>query len=424
MTSIIIIIACIVMSAYFSGTETAFLSFNKTKMKSLAEKGNKRAKTVLKLSDRYDKLISTILIGNNIVNILASSLATVLFIQLLGDDLGPTVSTAVLTVLILIFGEITPKNLAKDFADPFAKFSAPIIQLLSWILYPVTLIFTGWKKILGLIFKPKEEEKMSQEELLMLVDELQQGESIDNTEGNLLRSTIEFTERRAEDILTHRMDLEAVPTTATKEEIATKFAETQFSRLLVYEESIDNVVGIIHQKDLYTAQGLTGRKISELISPPVFIQRSEKINDLLKKLQKEKTHIAVVLDDYGGTLGIVTMEDILEELVGDIWDEHDEVVEPILKISDDTYTVDCSVDFDEFCKFFGIEEETEAVSTSGFIMDLFDKVPDENESCEYNGLTITVRETDFHRIAKVEIKVTEPLPSDEEEAEEKEEANV
>ena len=439
-TMIIVIAIMVIMSAYFSGTETAFTSFNKSKMKTYAEKGNKRAKLALKLESKYDKLLSTILIGNNIVNIAASSIGTLLFIEILSGkatidtssvtSMASTLSTIVLTIVVLICGEITPKNAAKEIPEKFAMFSAPFINILMIILTPINFCFSFIKKfikfILSKLVKGEAEENLAQEELLMLVDEVESDGSIDNDEGSLLRNAIEFSDRLAEDILTHRIDLEAVPTTATKEEIATKFAETKFSRILVYEESIDNIIGFIHQKDLYTAQGLTGLKVSELVSPTVFVQKTEKSNDILKKLQREKTHIAVVLDEYGGTLGIVTMEDLLEELVGEIWDEHDEVLEPICKVSDDTYTVDCTVDFSEFCEFFNITtEDSEAVSTGGFIMELFDKVPEENESCEYNGLIITVRETDFQRISKVEIKVSEPLPAEEaEEAKEKEEANA
>ena len=404
----IIMVALVLMSAYFSATETAFSSLNKTRLKTLAEKGNKRAKLTLSLSDRYDKLISTILIGNNIVNIALASIGTVYFISIFPKN-GATISTSVITIAVLIFGEISPKSIAKDMPERFAMFSAPIINILIWILTPVNLIFSGWKKLLSKVLRIESDSKMSQEELLMLVDEVEQEGSIDEDEGDLLRNAIEFSEQEAGDILTHRVDLEAVPTDATKEEIAKVFTQTRFSRLLVYNESIDNIIGVIHLKDFFTETGITKRPLNELITKPVFIQKSEKINDLLKILQQNKSHIAVVLDEYGGTRGIVTMEDILEELVGEIWDEHDEVVENYKLIGENLYDVDCSADFDDFCEFFNIEltEDEEDNALSGWIMEQLDKVPEVDDTFVYKHLTVTVTETDYHRVTKIKCEVSE-----------------
>lgn len=405
MTAHIIIIAVLVMfSAYFSATETAFSSLNKTRMKTLAEKGDKKATLVCKLSDNYDKLISTILIGNNIVNIGASSLGTILFVDLLRDaDKGATVSTIVITVVVLIFGEITPKSIAKDSPEQFAMFSAPFINGLIVILTPVTAVFSAWKKLVSKLFKTKADTKMSQEELLMLVDEVQQEGSIDQNEGDLLRNAIEFTDQEAEDILTHRVDIEAVPIDATKEEIADVFSESKFSRLLVYEENIDNIVGVIHQKDFYTGTGITEKPVSEIVSPAVFVLKSEKISTLLRHLQKNKSHIAVVLDEYGGTYGIVTMEDILEELVGDIYDEHDDVVVEFNQVSDNSYEVDCSMDLDEFCEHFDIESDSEMVSLGGFVAECLGKIPEVGDKFTYGNLDITVTTAESHRAETVSI---------------------
>ena len=315
----IIMIACLIMSAYFSATETAFTSINKTRLKSMAEKGNKRADLALSISENYDKLLSTILVGNNIVNIALSSIGTLVFLEI-SREYGALISTAVITVVVLIFGEISPKSIAKDNPEKFAMFSAPIIRFLIVLLTPVNAFFSLWKKFISKIFKVEESAKMSSEELLVLVDEVEQEGAIDTDEGDLLRNAIEFTEQRAEDVLTHRVDIEAVPIDAEKTEVARLFSQTRFSRLLVYDESIDNIVGVIHLKDFYDEDGITTKTIEELMSVPVFAQRSEMINDLLKELQTNKSHIAVILDEFGGTLGIVTMEDILEELVGEIWD--------------------------------------------------------------------------------------------------------
>ena len=410
--TIAIMVILVALSGYFSATETAFSSFNKTRLKTLVEKGNKRAKLALKLEERFDKLLSTILIGNNIVNIALASLGALFFAELLKDqDLGATVSTIVITVAVLIFGEITPKNLAKDHPETFAMFSAPIIQFIGWILFPVIIIFSGWKKLISLIFKSNSDNKRSQEELLMLVEEVEQEGSIDEEEGELLRNVIEFTDLEAKDILTHRVDLEAVSIDTTKEEIANIFTSTRFSRLLVYEDSIDNIVGVIHQKDFYVKTGVYPRSIKEIITPALFIHKSEKISDLLKSLQKEKSHIAVVLDEYGGTLGIVTMEDILEELVGEIWDEHDEVVEDVEKLEreENAYMVDGTMNFDDFCDEFDLErdEETDSVSVGGWITEQIGRIPSRGDRFDYENIHVIVTETDSHRVVKAKVLVFE-----------------
>ena len=322
-TCLIIMAGCLILSAYFSATETAFSSANTTRLKTLAEKGNKRAALVCRLLERYDRLLSTILIGNNIVNIATASIGTVLFVKHYGDA-GATISTVVVTVVVLIFGEISPKSIAKDCAEQCAMLSAPMLQILIWVFTPLNAIFSLWKKLLAKVFHLKSDNKMSQEELLMLVDEVQQDGSIDKNEGELLKNAIDFSEQRAEDILIHRTDLAALPVTATKEEVAALFTETKYSRLLIYQDSIDNILGTIHQKDFYVGCGVTDKPLRDIILPPVYALEMESISLLLKKLQQAKTHVAVVVDEYGGTCGIVTMEDILEELVGEIWDEHDE----------------------------------------------------------------------------------------------------
>lgn len=409
---IIAMLACVIGSAYFSATETAFSSLNKTRIKTLAEDGHKRAKLVLKLSNDYDRLISTILIGNNIVNILAASLGTLMFVKLLGEDIGATVSTVVVTVVVLIFGEISPKSIAKDFPEKFAMFSAPIIQFLIWILTPLNFLFWLWKKFLSLFLKKKDDEKLSQAELLMFVEEVQEGGSIDTNEGHLLRNAIEFGDLKAEDILTHRVDLEALPVDATPEEVAEQFENSKFSRLPVYKEDIDHIVGILHLKDFYGINGITTQPISEIMTPPLFIHRTEKISDLLKQLQATKSHMAVVVDEYGGTLGIVTMEDILEELVGDIWDEHDDVLEDVRNIGYDTYRVNCSMSMDEFCQQFDIDARSESSTVNGWISEQLDKIPEKGDKFSYKNLDITVTDIDSHRPLFVSVHVN-PVEEDE-----------
>ncbi len=411
---LIVMAVLILMSAYFSATETAFSTFNKTKMKTLAENGNATAALVCRLADDYDRLLSTILIGNNIVNIALASIGTILFVGALGD-IGATVSTAVITVVVLIFGEITPKSVAKNSPEKFALLSANVINVMIYLFMPLNFLFAQWKKLVNLIFKPDADTKLSQEELLMLVDEVQQGGSIDKSEGELLRNAIEFTERDAEDILTHRVDLEAVPIDATKEEVARIFTESKFSRILVYEDSIDHIVGVIHLKDFYTGDGITQKPLSEIMTPPIFIMRHEKIDTILRELQRKKSHIAVVVDEYGGTYGIVTMEDILEELVGEIFDEHDEKSEEVCRVDNDTFSVDGSMDMSDFCEQFHIHPETDALSLGGWIMEELGQIPEEGDGFDYENISIRVIATEGHRVSKVEVKL---LPEVKEESDE------
>ena len=414
-TYIIIMVVCLFMSAYFSATETAFSCANKTRLRALAEKGNKKAELAVNLADKYDRLISTILIGNNIVNILLASMGTMLFVEELGLDNGAAISTAVVTVMVLIFGEITPKSIANDFPEKFAMFSAPLIRTFIWLLMPLNFIFSCWKKLVGMLFKVEEEDNMAQEELLMMVDEAEQEGDIDTDEGDLLRNAIEFSDLKAEDILTHRVDLEALPIDATKKEIAQTFTRTRFSRIPIYEDNIDNIIGVIHLKDFYVGSGVTTESIKDIISPVIFIHQSEMADDLLKKLQKEKSHIAVVVDEYGGTLGIVTMEDILEQLVGDIWDEHDEVVEEFKELDENNFIIDCNMNLDDFCEEFDIKTESDSVSVGGWVAEQIGNIPDINDTFTFENLVITVTEIDSHRASI--IKVEKQEISDEEEKE-------
>ena len=401
--------ACLVLSAYFSATETAFSSANSTRLKTLAEKGSKKAKLACELLEHYDKLLSTILIGNNIVNILMASIGTVLFVRHYGDA-GATISTVVVTVVVLVFGEISPKSVAKDCAERFAMFSAPILRVFLFVLTPLNFLFSLWKKLLAKVFRLNGESKMSQEELLMLVDEVQQDGSIDKNEGELLKNAIDFSEQQAQDILIHRVDLAALPITASKEEVAALFTETKYSRLLIYQDSIDHILGTVHQKDFYVGCGITEKPLPEIIVPPLFVLENEPISRLLKTLQKAKTHVAVVVDEYGGTCGIVTMEDILEELVGEIWDEHDEIEVFIRKTGANTFLVDAGMDFDEFAAYFQLKADSEMTSVSGWVMEQFGRVPESGERITAGPLDVLVTKVDNHRIE--EIQITQHAPAE------------
>ena len=403
-TKIILIAIMVIFSAYFSATETAFSSLNKTRIEAMAEKGNKRAELAHALSENYDKLISTILIGNNIVNIACASISTMLFVDVLKNDpSAPAISTLVTTIVVLIFGEITPKSIAKDSPEKFAMFASPIIKALTVIFTPLNFIFAGWKKLVSMVVKADDDNKMSSEELLMIVDEVTEDGSFDDDEGDLIKNAIEFSEQEARDILTHRVDLEAVSIDEDKAEIAKLFTKTKLSRLLVYEEDIDNIIGVIHLKDFFTEKGITRKSIKTIMAKPVFVQEYEKINDLLKRLQKNKTHMAVVIDEYGGTLGIVTMEDILEELVGEIWDEYDVVEEDFVEIGENVFDVDGSASFDDFCDFFEIEEETDNVSVGGWVTELLGKLPEVGDEVTFENLKLVVTEVDSHRVENIEV---------------------
>ena len=410
-TCIIMMAVCLLLSAYFSATETAFSSANTTRLKTLAEKGSGNAALALKLLEQYDRLLSTILIGNNIVNIATASIGTVLFVRHYGDA-GATISTVVVTVVVLIFGEISPKSIAKDCAERCAMLSAPILRVLIWVLMPLNLLFSLWKKLLNKVFRLSGESKMSQEELLMLVDEVQQEGSIDRDEGELLKNAIGFSGQEAQDILIHRVDLAALPVTAGKEEVAALFTQTKYSRLLVYDGSIDHILGTVHQKDFYVGCGVTDKPLRDIIAPPVFALENESIRLLLKKLQQAKTHVAVVVDEYGGTCGIVTMEDILEELVGEIWDEHDEEEVFLRKLGPDTYAVDAAMGLADFAAYFHLKTDSEMVSVSGWVMEQFGRVPEAGDSFTCGDLRVQVTRVENHRIEEIRVVQETPAPAE------------
>lgn len=406
MVSWIIILFCVIMSAYFSATETAFSSLNRIRIKNMAEKGNEKAALVMKLSDRYDSLLSTILIGNNIVNILSASLATVLFVNILGEEIGPSISTLVTTIVVLIFGEISPKSIAKESPEKFAMFSAPLINGLIVILTPANWLFKQWKKLLSVLFKSSVDKGITEEELLTIVEEAEQGGGIDKEESTLLRSVIEFQELEAIDVLTPRIDIVGIPVTISQEEAANVFAQTGYSRLPVYEDNMDNILGILYQKDFHNRIINSDIEIKDAIKPVLFITKKKKIVDLMKELQKKKMHIAVVLDEFGGTVGIVTLEDILEELVGEIWDEHDKVVHEIEKVDNKSYIVSGKANVEKLFEILGCEREFDVLTVSGWVMEMLECVPKEGDGFQYENMQVTVENMREKRIETVSIVVS------------------
>ncbi|MBR4847201.1 MAG: HlyC/CorC family transporter [Phascolarctobacterium sp.] len=420
-TSVLIIIFCVLFSGYFSATETAFSSLNRIRVKNLAEKGDKKAKLVLDLLENFDSLLSTILIGNNIVNIACASVATLLFVKLLGEEQGPSVATIVITIVVLIFGEVTPKSIAKENPEKFAMFAAPFLNVLMIILTPFNFLFIQWKKLISKIFHTENDYSITEEELLTIVEEAEQEGRIDEQESSLIRSAIEFSEQEAIDILTPRIDIVGVSYDATKEEIAQIFEETNYSRLPVYKESIDHIIGILYQKDFYNLDD-EETSFEHIIRPAMFITESKKIGELLQELQQKKSHIAIVLDEYGGTTGIVTLEDILEELVGEIWDEHDEVINEIEKISDTEYIVHGSTNLEDLFEVLDMGmkineevEEMEVVTVSGWVMEeVLERIPSKGDVGTWQNLKVTVLEMDENRVEKIKLVILEKTEENEE----------
>lgn len=399
-TILFIIILSIIMSAFFSASETAFSSLNRIRIKNMAEKGNKRAALTMKLAENYDSLLSTILIGNNIVNIASASLSTVLFVKLLGEELGSGLSTAVTTVVVLIFGEVTPKSIAKESPESFAMFSAPVLKGLTVLLTPFNYAFTQWKKILSRVIKPSNQGGVTEEELLSIVEEAREDGGIDEQENMLIRRALELTEKEAGDVLTPRIDITAVSTKDSAEEIARVFDDTAYSRLPVFEGTIDHIVGIIYQKDFYSRVYHREGGVADIIRPALFVPQNKRIGPLLRELQSAKIHIAVVLDEYGGTVGIVTLEDILEELVGEIWDEYDEVSHEIEKVSENEYLISGGADMEKVFEALDIsaKDEDSPSVLNGWIMHRLGRVPCEGDCFEYEGWTVTVAKMTEKRV--------------------------
>ncbi len=380
---IIAIIALILFSAYFSATETAFTSVNRIRIKNMANEGNKKAEKVLTLSEKYDKLLTTILVGNNIVNITMTAIATVMFVSLY-KEYGATVATIVITVVVLIFGEITPKNIAKEKAESFSMWSAPIISFFMTILTPINFIFTKWKHLIAKIFHLDEEDKITDDEILTLVEEAETGGSIDEERSELIQNAIEFDELTAEEVMTPRPEMVAIEIDCSKEELAKIFEETGFSRLPVYEEEIDNIIGVINQKDFHNYVMRKNMQIADFVTPVVFVAETMKIFDLLRKMQQLKTHMAIVIDEYGGTSGLVTMEDMIEELVGEIYDEHDVVVnKEIMQLQNGSYRVQCSANISKIFDYLEIDEEIQEVNTvNGWVSMHLDRLPKKDDTFE------------------------------------------
>ena len=416
----IVIVILVILSGLFSGTETAYSCANKIKLKSMVMLGKKNAKAVHKFADEnYDKLVTTILVGNNIVNITASALSTILFAKLLNDAAySATVSTAVLTVVVLIFGEITPKYFASVYPEKFCFIFYPFIQFFYWVLMPLSKIFDLYKAGIGKLFRLKKDETVTDEELMSLVDEAEESGTLKEDESELVRSALEFDDLKVEDILVPRVDVYAVEEDSTMEEVREIFRKTGYSRLPVYKETIDNVIGLIHERDFFNGYVNGEKEIGHLVQEIVFTTEYTRISTLLKQLQKNKIHMAAVSDEYGGLVGIVTLEDILEELVGEIWDEHDQEEVLFGKINEDEYWVDGKCNLFDFFALYEMEDEAdkyESNTVGGWVTEKFGEIPPIGQVILAKGLEIKIVKATKQKVLKVRSKRSDETPDDEEE---------
>lgn len=421
MTLWVALVILVGFSAFFSASETAFSSLNQIRLKSRAEDGDSSAARVLAMAEQYDKLLSTILIGNNIVNIAAASIGTILFTQMLGAERGATVSTIVLTIIVLIFGEVTPKSLAKEMPEKVATAVSPFLVVLMALMTPLTWLFTQWKKLLGHFVHSGEADTITEGELMTMVSEAENDGELTDRESELIRSAIEFDDVEVEEILTPRVDVVAVEDDIPLEELAQTFAESGYSRLPVYHGTIDNIIGVVHEKDFYIARLKKATKIDDLVVPTLYTTGSTQISQLLRTLREQHHHLAVVVDEYGGTEGIITLEDILEELVGEIWDEHDEVTEDFRKQSDGSWLVSGSASVDDLYEELDLpeEEDIDSNTVNGLVQEKtchLPKVGDRFTLGEYDGV---VTRTAKRRVT--EVRLTPAAPAEDAEKDDEKE---
>ena len=409
MTLWVTLVILVAFSAFFSASETAFSSLNQIRLKRRADDGDRTAARVLAMSEQYDKLLSTILIGNNIVNIAAASIGTIIFTKMLGAERGATVSTMVLTIVVLIFGEVTPKSLAKEMPETIATAVAPVLSLLMLVLTPLTWLFSQWKRFLGHFVHSTEEDTITEGELMTMVSEAENDGELTDRESELIRSAIEFDDVEAQDVLTPRVDVIAVADDTPMDEVTETFADSGYSRLPVYHETIDNIIGVVHEKDCFAAmrKGDEDVKLESLIGPTLYTTSVNPISALLRTLRESKHHMAVVVDEYGGTAGIITLEDILEELVGEIWDEHDDVVEDIRHQTDGSWLVSGSASVDDVAEELDVkdkdEEEIDAVAIGGLVQEKLSRLPKVGDRFTWGQFEGTVTRATNRRVQEVRL---------------------
>lgn len=404
MRNIIIILLLLVLSALFSSCETAFSSVNKIRLKNYAAKGNKKAEKALKIANKFEDALTAILIGNNIVNILSTSISTVLFTQILGPG-GVGVATVVMTVLVLIFGEITPKSFAKNHAEQCTLMFAEPLSVFMIILKPIVMIF----QVIQKLFKPKTEQpSVTEDELKYIIDEIQEQGVLEEQESDLVLSALEFDEITVDEILIPRVNVTAIEKHTPFNEIKEKFLKDMYSRLPVYEKNIDNIVGVITNKSFFRLMNENKEDITEIIQEIIHISDLKLISEALKEMQKSKMHMAVVMDQYGGTKGIITMEDIIEELVGEIYDENDEVISHFIKTGDNEYEVSGELSISDMLENLHMPEdiiECSGNSIGGWVMELLGHVAEENETVQSGIFKMTVISMEDQKILKIRLEI-------------------
>ena len=411
-TLLMILILCILGSAFFSAAETAYSTCNKIRLRQMQNRGNVKAGKVLDLANDYDKLISGILVGNNFVNIFATTLATILFTKWFGASDGPTISTIVMTVVVLIFGEITPKTIARLNPDGFAFFSYPFLKLVITLLSPITFLFNLWQKFVGSFAKNNDNNAMSSEELITMIEEVEKEGSIKKEESELIQSAIEFSDVDIADIYTPRIDVIAVNIKDAKEDIAKVFIDNMYSRIPVYKDSIDYIIGFIHYRDFFELK--EDESIESIMQKPVYLPLTTRISDALKKFQAKKVHLGVVNDEFGGTAGIITLEDIIEELVGDIWDEHDEEEHEIIPLEENSYKIDGTVNIEEVFELFNMYEDDiyDSNTLSGWIIEINETIPKVGEIIYFKNLEIKILDADEIKIEWAQVSLAKEEESE------------
>ena len=405
-----IIIFLTILSAFFSSSETAITSFNRMRLKNKAEDGDKKAAKALEIASDFDKTLSSILIGNTVVNLATTSIVTVLFIDLFGQS-GPILATIFISVVILIFGEILPKSYAKEKADKLILKISSVLSVFIKILYPITVIFLWLRKLINKFLNndSDSEESITEDELKCMIDEIEHQGGLEKDESELVQMALDFDEITVEEILTPRVDIISVEKNEDIQNIQQILISEKFSRIPVYDKTIDNIVGILLEREFFKNMVLYNNfKMEDNLQKPLFVPQWLKISDVLKELQRHKTHIAIVTDEHGGTMGIVTMEDVLEELVGEIWDEYDEVEQNIVKIDNDTFEVEGSMNVKDMMEYFDISTkhfESEGKTVGGWAMEQLQKILELGDTFEYKNIIITIKEIVDQRVTKVTIKI-------------------
>lgn len=405
-TSIGIFILCIFLSAFFSSSETAFTSANQHRLKNQAEEGNRQAQQAEKLINQYEQLLSTILIGNNLVNILSSAVATLFFVQLF-PIYGATISTIVTTIILLIFGEITPKLVAKLFPEKLAKQFSGILTVLNKLFSPVVWVLSQWQRLVIDLLPVKNSPSISEDELLTMLNVAKSEGTLEDDEHDLVRAAIRFDDTEVSQIITPRIDIDGIDIESSFEEIDQVFEQTNHTRLAVYDGTIDELIGTIHERDFnrfvkrHANHPESNKDLRSIISKPHYVPITMLLSDLLQFMQLNKVHLSYVIDEFGSIQGIVTMEDILERLVGDIWDEHDQIelelteLEPQQKIQ-----VSGLMTLEDLYDYFDkrYEGDWDSSTVSGLVMELIHRMPEVGDCVEIDQLKITVESIDNGRV--------------------------